>query len=61
MSRIKKAVENKSIWYHTLISHMESIHESIFRTIKKEFDMFEAKKNRDFKHTIVKYLEKMLK
>jgi len=35
--------------------------EKISRTIKKEFDMFEAKKNRDFKHTIVKYLEKMLK
>jgi len=35
--------------------------EKISRTIKKEFEVFEAKKNQDFKHTIVKYLEKMLK
>jgi len=35
--------------------------EKISRTIKKEFDIFEARKNQDFKHTIVKYLERMLK
>jgi len=35
--------------------------EKISRTIKKEFEVFEARKNQDFKHTIVNYLEKMLK
>ena len=35
--------------------------EKISRTIKKEFEIFEARKNLDFKHTIVKYLERMLK
>jgi len=35
--------------------------EKISRTIKKEFEVFEARKNQDFKQTIVKYLEKMLK
>ena len=35
--------------------------EKISRTIKKEFEVFEARKNQDFRQTIVKYLEKMLK
>jgi len=35
--------------------------EKISNTIKKEFAMFEARKSQDFKQTIVKYLEKMLK
>ncbi len=35
--------------------------EKISRTIKKEFEIFEARKNQDFKQTIVKYLERMLK
>lgn len=35
--------------------------EKISSTIKKEFNMFEARKCQDFKQTIVKYLERMLK
>eukprot|EP00088_Acartia_fossae_P007330 TRINITY_DN13434_c0_g1_i1.p1 TRINITY_DN13434_c0_g1~~TRINITY_DN13434_c0_g1_i1.p1 ORF type:complete len:569 (+),score=186.17 TRINITY_DN13434_c0_g1_i1:40-1746(+) len=35
--------------------------EKISNTIKKEFNMFEARKCQDFKQTIVNYLERMLK